>query len=202
MVGCVAEEARAPLGSAGRERDTLQHCGPGERHGGQAPGAARAGAERGRGGPRAAPVMMSSMVPSLPSYTGRCSLAWRRRSSAISSCCCHLFRWDGDYGKADVRLPPRDAQPRLHPASGPAAFPGSPPRALLPGPASGHTHLGIQFLGFLGQLLLPHDLLLPLARFVLLLRFLEPQKVRGGVGFTQAARGGAGAGWRGWQWDC
>lgn len=39
------------------------------------------------------PVMMSSMVPSFPSYTGLCSLACFRRSSAISSCCCCLFFW-------------------------------------------------------------------------------------------------------------
>lgn len=39
------------------------------------------------------PVMMSSIVPSLPSYTGRWSLACRLRSSAISSCCCCLFFW-------------------------------------------------------------------------------------------------------------
>lgn len=39
------------------------------------------------------PVIMSSIVPSLPSYTGRWSLACRLRSSAISSCCCCLFFW-------------------------------------------------------------------------------------------------------------
>lgn len=39
------------------------------------------------------PVMMSSIVPSLPSYTGRWSLACRLRNSAISSCCCCLFFW-------------------------------------------------------------------------------------------------------------
>lgn len=39
------------------------------------------------------PVMMSSIVPSFPSYTGRWSLACRLRSSAISSCCCCLFFW-------------------------------------------------------------------------------------------------------------
>lgn len=39
------------------------------------------------------PVMMSSIVPSLPSYTGRWSLACRLRSSVISSCCCCFFFW-------------------------------------------------------------------------------------------------------------
>lgn len=44
--------------------------------------------------------MMSSMAPSLPSYTCRLSLTCRRRSSAISSCCCRLLLWEGDWEHA------------------------------------------------------------------------------------------------------
>lgn len=44
--------------------------------------------------------MMSSMAPSLPSYTCRLSLTCRPRSSAISSCCCRLLLWEGDWEHA------------------------------------------------------------------------------------------------------
>ena len=47
---------------------------------------------------------------------------------------------------------------------------------VLQAPALGPTHLGIQFLGFLSQLLLPHYLLLFLAGFILLFCFLRTKK--------------------------
>lgn len=117
----------------------------------------RGGAGEGQGG--TVPVMMSSMVPSLPSYTGRWSLAWRRRSSAISSCCCHLLRCEGGERGGGKRSPGwgRCGCPLACPTS-PSVC---PPRAHL-----------LLLLSLLRQQLLSHHLLLLLPRFVLLLRIL------------------------------
>lgn len=52
---------------------------------------------------------------------------------------------------------------------------------VLQAPALGPTHLGIQFLGFLSQLLLPHYLLLLFAGFILLFCFLRIMKDGGGM---------------------
>lgn len=49
----------------------------------------------------ALPVIISSMVPSFPSYTGLCSLACRLLSSVIRSCCwcCLLLFWTWDWSR-------------------------------------------------------------------------------------------------------
>lgn len=59
--------------------------------------------------------------------------------------------------------------------SSPPSFAPPPPNPppVIQAPALGPTHLGIQFLGFLSQLLLPHYLLLLLAGFILLFCFLR-----------------------------
>lgn len=53
---------------------------------------------------------------------------------------------------------------------------------LVSWPCSRPTHLGIQFLGFLSQLLLPHYFLLLLAGFILLFCFLRTVMVGVGSG--------------------
>lgn len=58
-------------------------------------------------------------------------------------------------------------------------------------PALGPTHLGIQLLGFLSQLLLPHYLLLFLTGFILLFCFLREDQERGSLRLSQAGKGGA-----------